>query len=341
MASLHASNVTPLTAPPGVDDVRSAARQIEGVAVRTPLLHAEALSEALGCRLYVKAEPLQRTGSFKFRGAYNRISRLDKTALARGVVAYSSGNHAQAVAAAAKICGTPAVIVMPKDAPAIKVAGTRRHGAEIVFYDRVHDNREAIGGKLAAERGMTLVKPYDDPFVIAGQGTVGLEIAADCRAKGIVPDLVVVPAGGGGLIAGTALGLEAGSCGAKVYSAEPFGWHDHAVSLVAGERRKAPDPGVKTLCDSLLAAEPGEITFEINRGRLAGGLVVNDDDVFHAMAAAFKDIKLVIEPGGAAALAAVLARKVELGGRTVVAVASGGNVDPATYRFTLEHTDRA
>lgn len=341
MASLPTSDLPSVTLPPGLDEVRVAARQIEGVATRTPLLHAEALSEALGCRLYVKAEPLQRTGSFKFRGAYNRISRLDKAARARGVVAYSSGNHAQAVAAAAKLCGAPALIVMPKDAPAIKVAGTRRHGAEIVFYDRVRDDREAIGGRLAAERGMTLVKPYDDPFVIAGQGTIGLEIAADCRARGIAPDLVVVPAGGGGLIAGTALGLEAEGCDAKVYAAEPFGWHDHALSLAAGERRKAPDPSVKTLCDSLLAAEPGELTFQINRTRLAGGLVVDDEEVFRAIAAAFKDLKLVIEPGGAVALAALLARKVEIAGRVVVAVASGGNVDPATYRLALEHADHA
>ncbi len=341
MASLPASDRPMPTMSPGIDDVRSAARQIEGVATRTPMLHAEALSEALGCRLYVKAEPLQRTGSFKFRGAFNRISRLDKPALARGVVAYSSGNHAQAVAAAAKLCGARAVIVMPKDAPAIKVAGTRRQGAEIVFYDRIHDDREAIGRTLAAERGMTLVKPYDDPMVIAGQGTIGLEIATECRAKGIAPDLVVVPAGGGGLIAGTALGLEAESCGAKIYAAEPFGWHDHALSLAAGARLKAPDPSVKTLCDSLLAAEPGEITFPINQARLAGGLVVSDAEVFRAMAAGFADLKLVIEPGGAIALAAVLAKKVEIAGRTVVVVASGGNVDPATYRLALEHANNA
>ena len=341
MAFAPASDAIQMTTPPGIADVRSAAEQIDGIAIRTPLLYAEALSEEHRCRLYVKAEPLQRTGSFKFRGAYNRISRLDKAALARGVVAYSSGNHAQAVAAAAKLCGAPAVIVMPKDAPAIKVAGTRRHGAEIVFYDRLRDDREAIGGRLASERGMTLVKPYDDPFVIAGQGTVGLEIASDCRAKGIQPDLVVVPAGGGGLIAGTSLGLAAGECAAKIYAAEPFGWHDHALSLVAGERRKAPDTSVKTLCDSLLATEPGEITFQINRVRLAGGLVVDDVEVFRAMAAAFKDFKLVIEPGGAAALAAVLAHKVEVTGRTVVVVASGGNVDPVTYRLALEQADHA
>jgi threonine dehydratase len=321
---------------PTVADVRAAANRLDGVAVRTPLLHAEALSEALDCRLYVKAEPLQRTGSFKFRGAYNCISRLDAAALARGVVAYSSGNHAQAVACAAKLCGASATIVMPTDAPAIKIAGTRRHGADIVFYDRVHDNREAIGGKLAAERGMTLVKPYDDPLVIAGQGTIGLEIAADCRQRGLAPDVMIVPAGGGGLIAGIALALEAELPSAKLYSAEPLGWHDHSLSLAAGERRKAPDPSVKTLCDALLAPEPGELTFAINRRRLAGGLVVDDTEVFRAMAGAFRDLKLVVEPGGAAALAAVLANKLDVTGRVVAVVASGGNVDPETYRFALE-----
>ena len=335
MASSPASEPVRIL-PPTIADVRSAAEQLKGVANRTPLLYAEALSEQLGARLYVKAEPLQRTGSFKFRGAYNRISRLDREALRCGVVAYSSGNHAQAVAAAAKLMGAPAVIVMPKDAPAIKVAGTRRHGAEIVFYDRVRDNREAIGGQIARERSMTLVKPYDDPFVIAGQGTIGLEIVADCSALGLNPDLVIVPAGGGGLIAGTALGLSADAPSARVFSAEPEGWHDHALSLGAGKRLRAPDMSVATLCDSLLASEPGEITFEINRQRLAGGLVVRDEEVFRGMAAAFRDLKLVIEPGGAVALAAILAGKIDVRGKTVVAVASGGNVDPETYRLALE-----
>lgn len=336
MASLPASDQAPLPAPPTIADVRSAAERLKGIANRTPLLNAEALSEALGCRLFVKAEPLQRTGSFKFRGAYNRISRLDARELGCGVVAYSSGNHAQAVAAAAKLLGAPAVIVMPKDAPAIKIAGTRRHGAEIVLYDRVRDNREAIGSQIARERSMTLVKPYDDPFVIAGQGTIGLEIGEDCKALGVTPEIVISPAGGGGLIAGTALGLEAELPTARVYSAEPEGWHDHALSLSAGERRRAPDMSVATLCDSLLATEPGEITFAINRRRLAGGLVVNDSEVFRAMFAAFRDLKLVIEPGGSVALAAVLAGKIDVRGKTVVVVASGGNVDPGTYRLALE-----
>ncbi|MGD9537885.1 MAG: threonine/serine dehydratase [Alphaproteobacteria bacterium] len=328
------NEVTPIV--PTLADVLDAARRLDGVARRTPLLQAEALGEALGCRLYVKAEPLQRTGSFKFRGAYNHVSRLDKASLDRGVVAYSSGNHAQAVAAAAKLCGAPAVIVMPKDAPAIKVAGTKRHGAEVVFFDRATENREAIGGRIAAERGMRLVRPYDDPYVIAGQGTIGLEIGADCHALGFTPDLVVAPVGGGGLISGTALGLEAEAPNAQIYSAEPAGWNDTALSLEAGERRKAPDPPANTLCDALLAPMPGELTFAINRRRLSGGLAVSDDEVLRAMAAAFIDLKLIVEPGGAAALAAVLARKLEVKGRNVVVVCSGGNVDPETYKLALE-----
>jgi threonine dehydratase len=342
MASLPASEsrAAVLPAPPGIADVRDAAERLRGVAVRTPLLHAEALSEVLGCRLYVKAEPLQRTGSFKFRGAYNRVSRLERAALTRGVVAYSSGNHAQAVAAAARLMAAPAVIVMPRDAPAIKIAGTRRWGAEIVLYDRQRDDREAIGGRLAAERGMTLVKPFDEPLVIAGQGTIGLEIAADCRALGVTPDIVVVPAGGGGLIAGTALALEAEAPTAKVYAAEPEGWHDHALSLAAGRPLPAPDPTVRTVCDALLAAAPGELTFALNRRLLAGGVAVSDAEVFRAIAGAFRDLKLVIEPGGAAALAAVLANRPAVAGRTVVAVASGGNVDPDTYRLALEQGSR-
>ena len=336
MASSPASEAETTLAVPTLADVLDAARRLDGVARRTPLLEAEALGETLGCRLYVKAEPLQRTGSFKFRGAYNHISRLDKASLERGVVAYSSGNHAQAVAAAAKLCGAPAVIVMPKDAPAIKVAGTRRHGAEIVFFDRATENREAIGGRIAAERGMHLVKPYDDRYVIAGQGTIGLEIGGECRALGFAPDLVIAPVGGGGLISGTALGLEAEAPGAQIYAAEPFGWNDTALSLAAGERLKAPDPPVNTLCDALLAPAPGEITFAINRRRLSGGLTVSDDDVLRAMAAAFADLKLIIEPGGGAALAAVLSRRIDVTGRSVVVVASGGNVDPEIYALALK-----
>jgi threonine dehydratase len=306
---------------------------LEGHAVRTPLLEAEFLGRALGARLLIKAEPLQRTGSFKFRGAYNAISQLSPAALKAGVVGFSSGNHGQAVAAAARLCGAPAVIVMPKDAPAIKIGGTRRQGAEIVFYERGRDDREAIGARLAAERGLSLIRPYDDRQVIAGQGTIGLELVAQL---GVAPDLVVVPAGGGGLIAGIGLALGAVAPTAKLYAAEPAGWHDHALSLSTGERRAAPEPSRATFCDSLLALEPGLLTFALNRRQMAGGLIVEDAEVARAMASAFRDLKLVIEPGGAVALAAVLSGKLDCRNKTVVVVASGGNVDASVYAKAME-----
>ena len=324
---------------PGPEDVIAAAERLAGVAVETPLLRAAALDERIGGRLLLKAEPLQRTGSFKFRGAYNRMSRLEDTARAGGVVAYSSGNHAQAVAAAAALMNLPAVIVMPRDAPEIKIAGTRRHGAEIVFYDRLTEPREALGERLAAERGATLVKPYDDFHVIAGQGTVGHEIVRQCAAIGCRPDAVVAPAGGGGLMAGTALAVAVAWPETRLHTAEPDGYHDHAMSLERGRRVGAPGAGPKSFCDSLFAPIPGALTFPINAKRVHSGVVVSDREVGAAMRAAFVHLKLVVEPGGAVALAAVLAGKLETAGRTVVAVLSGGNVDPATYRAVLDQTD--
>jgi threonine dehydratase len=321
---------------PSAADVRAAARRLAGYAVVTPLLEADALNERIGGRLLIKAEPLQRTGAFKFRGAYNRIAGLDQAQRQRGVVAYSSGNHAQAVAAAAKLFGVPATIVMPKDAPAVKIAGTRRYGAELVLYERNKESREAIGAALAAESGATLVKPYDDFHVIAGQGTVGLEIAELTRAQGVTPDLVVVPAGGGGLMAGCALALAEALPGTSLYTAEPAGYHDHALSFAAGKRVPVPDPTAASLCDALVVPEPGELTFAINRPRVAGGLVVDDQAVAEAMAVAFRELKLVLEPGGAVALAAVLQGVIDCRDKCVVVVASGGNVDATTYWAVLE-----
>ena len=324
---------------PGPGDVRAAAARLAGQAVETPLLRADALDERVGGRLLLKAEPLQRTGSFKFRGACNRLSRLDPKAGAGGVVAYSSGNHAQAVAAAARLVGVPAVIVMPRDAPAVKVTGTRRHGAEIVFYDRLADRREPIGETIAAERGATLVKPYDDFHVIAGQGTVGLEIIRQCAALGCRPDAVVVPAGGGGLMAGVALALADAWPETRLHTAEPEGYDDHALSFDQGRRVAVPDPRAATLCDALCAPMPGALTFPINAARVHSGVAVSDDDVGRAMRAAFTHLKLVLEPGGAVALAAVLAGKVATAGQTVIAVLSGGNVDPATFRAILDRAE--
>ncbi|HXZ01327.1 MAG TPA: threonine/serine dehydratase [Stellaceae bacterium] len=315
---------------PGIADLRAAAGRLDGRAVRTPLLEAPLLNARLGLRLLVKAETLQWTGSFKFRGAMNTLLQLDERQRRAGVVAYSSGNHAQGVAAAAQLLGIPATIVMPADAPAIKVANTRGYGAEVVLYDRWGESREAIGARLAAERGASLVPPYDDARVIAGQGTVGLEIAAQAAALGARLDALVVPASGGGLVAGCALALAAESPATRVYSAEPEAADDLRRSLAAGERL-ANDPAARSICDALLAPMPGEITFAINRRLLAGGLAVSDTEVLRAMAVAFAELKLVVEPGGAAALAAVFAGRLDAKGKTVAVVASGGNVDRETF----------
>jgi len=315
---------------PDIEDIRTAAQRLDGRAVLTPLLESPLLNARLGGRLLVKAETLQRTGSFKFRGAYNTLAQLDAAQRRGGVVAYSSGNHAQGVAAAAQLLGMPAVIVMPADAPAIKVANTSGYGAEVVLYDRYRESREEIGRRIAAERGATLVPPFDDPRVIAGQGTAGLEIAAQAKALGARLDAVIIPCSGGGLAAGCALALSAECPDVAVYAAEPEGFDDMRRSLAAGAR-VANDPGARSICDALLVAMPGELTFPINRRLLAGGFAVSDDEVLDAMATAFGELKLVVEPGGAAALAAALSGKIDVKQRNVAVIASGGNVDPAIF----------
>ena len=327
-----------MTRLPTVDDVLDAARRLRGAARTTPLLRSGALDSRVGGRLLLKAEPLQRAGSFKFRGAWNRMSRLSAAERARGVVAWSSGNHAQGVAAAAAALGTRAAIVMPRDAPRAKIAGARALGAEIRFYDRRGESREEIGADLAAERGAPVVKPYDDPDVIAGQGTVGLEAAAQAAQLGLVPDLALVPCGGGGLVAGTALALRARVPGIAVHPVEPAGFDDTARSLAAGERL-ANAPDARSICDALLAPEPGALTFALNRAQLAPGLVVSDGEARSALRAAFRHLKLVVEPGGAVALAAALAGRVDCRGRTVVVVLSGGNVDAGAFREALAGDD--
>jgi threonine dehydratase len=319
---------------PGFADVEAAARRIAGQAVVTPLLESSALNKRLGFRLLVKAEPLQRTGSFKFRGAFNRLVQLDADQRRRGVVAFSSGNHAQGVAAAAEILGMPAVIVMPADAPAIKRDNTRGFGAEVVTYDRWNQDREAIAAAIQAERGSVLVKPFDDREIIAGQGTTALEVFTETRRRGIAVDAFAANSSGGGLIAGCALVCEALSPTTRIYCAEPADFDDYARSLAAGTRL-GNAPGAASICDALLAQKPGEITFAINRHRLAGGLVASDDEVRRAMAIAFQELKLVIEPGGAVALAAALAGRIPGNPATVVVVASGGNVDAATFRSAI------
>jgi threonine dehydratase len=315
---------------PTFADVEAAAARLRGVAVRTPLLESETLNERVGGRVLLKAECLQRTGSFKFRGAYNTISQIDADA----VVAYSSGNHAQGVAAAARLLGRAATIVMPADAPAIKIENTRAYGAEVRLYDRATESREQIGAEIAARTGAALIKPYDDPRIIAGQGTVGVETAAQARERGAALDLALVPCGGGGLIAGCALALTAAFPGIALYAVEPEGLDDTRRSLEAGER-VANAPGASSICDALLLPTPGELTFAINRQLLAGGLTVSDDEARSAVAFAFRHLKLVLEPGGAVGLAAVLSGKLSLEGRTVAVVLSGGNVDPALFAAAI------
>ena len=326
--------ISPSSDLPGMDDIRDAAERLRGHAVETPLLESPLLNERLGCRLLLKAEVLQRTGSFKFRGAFNRISRIDAGTREKGVVAFSSGNHAQGVAAAARQHGIPAVIVMPSDAPALKIANTRALGAEVVLYDRKTQSREELGEAIAGERGLTLVRPFDDFYVIAGQGTTGLELAMQAKVLGASLDAVLVPVSGGGLMAGCALAIGDLSPGTKMYAVEPEAYDDMARSLAAGEKQRiAPD--AHSICDALQVHTPGELTFRINAKRLSGGLTVTDEQAMAAMAEAFASFKLVIEPGGAVALAAVLSGALPVQGRTIAVVASGGNVDPDLFRAAL------
>jgi threonine dehydratase len=318
---------------PTASDVADAARLLDGIAVRTPLLRARALERDTG-RVYLKCEIFQRTGSFKFRGAYNCLARIPESRRAGGVVAYSSGNHAQGVAAAAKLLGMPAVIVMPKDAPALKIERTRADGAETVFYDRVTGSREEIAATLLAERDATLVPPYDHPHVIAGQGTAGREICDELDVLGVAPDVVLVPASGGGLIAGIALAVKDRHPAARVIAVEPAGFDDHARSFAAQKReRNAALSG--SICDALLAPMPGELTFPITRALVGAAVAVTDDEVRTAMAYAFRELKLVVEPGGVVALAALLAGRIEAEGRNVVLVLSGGNADPEVFRSAI------
>ncbi len=339
MTSLHESTSDPdppevPAGAPGLSEIEAAARRLAGHAVVTPLLEYPAFNERVGGRILIKAETLQRTGSFKFRGAFNKISQIPEAARAGGVIAYSSGNHAQGVAAAARLLGIAATIVMPADAPAIKIENTRALGADVVLYDRRREAREEITERLMAERRATLVRPYDDPDIIAGQGTCGLEILRQTAAIGACLDAALVCCGGGGLIAGTATALCGLDPAIAVYAVEPEGFDDTARSL-AGGRRVSNDPAARSFCDALLVPTPGALTFSINRRLLAGGLAVDDREVARAMGFAFRDLKLVVEPGGAVALAALLAGKFDARGKTVAVTLTGGNVDPATFAAAI------
>jgi len=318
------------TLTPTAADIAEAQKRLAGVAVRTPLINSAVLDERLGARVFLKLETLQRTGSFKFRGAYNKISSIPPDKRAAGVVAYSSGNHAQGVAAAAKLLGMRATIVMPSDAPAAKRRRTQALGAEIVPYDRDTEDRAAIGAAIAKERGATLVPPYDDPLIIAGQGTIGAEIVEDLAALGLAPDMVMVGASGGGLAAGIALGVKAGAPEAQLYAIEPEGFDDTLRSFASG-RRESNARMSGTICDSLMSATPGELTFPITRALIGQGFTVSDDEVIRAVRYAFEELKLVVEPGGAVSLAALLAGKADITGKVAVAILSGANVDAELF----------
>lgn len=319
---------------PTIADVQDAGERLAGVARLTPLLTSEALDAAVGGRVFVKAECLQRTGSFKFRGAYNRVSRLTAEERMSGVVAYSSGNHGQGVAAAAAAVGVQAAIVMPADASKAKIDGTRALGGEVVLVDRLTQSREEVAVALAAERGAALVRPFDDFHVIAGQGTVGLEIAAQMEAAGVAAGLVLCPASGGGLSAGIGLAMQALSPQTRLYVVEPALWDDYAQSLAAGHPVEVR-PDQATICDALMSPRPGDLTFALNQPRLAGAMSVSDDEVLAAMAFAFQHLRIVLEPGGAVALALLLSGRADPGGGATVVVASGGNVDPDVFARAL------
>ena len=321
--------------PIDIASVRRAAERLAGRIVRTPLLASAMLDELAGAKVLVKAEPLQKTGSFKIRGALNKILATPEEKRKSGFVAFSSGNHGQAVAAGARMVGAPAVIVMPKDAPSIKIESCRWWGAEVIFFDRLTDDREAMGRKIEGERGMTLVPPFDDPDVMSGQGTMGLEIVEQLREAGAEPDALLVNCSGGGLASGVITAVRHAFPDTRCYTVEPAGFDKMARSLKAGAPQKN-ERLTGSIMDALMAPAPGKLTLATLRANGAEGVSATDEEALDAMAAAFRTLKLVVEPGGAAALGALLAGKVGLSGKTVVVVCSGGNVDPAMFARALE-----
>lgn len=313
-----------------ISDIHRAAERLQGNVVRTPLIESDWLNNTLGGRVLFKAECLQRTGSFKIRGATNKLSSLDENERHRGVVAYSSGNHAQGVAAAAKLMEIEATIVMPRDVPEIKLANTRAYGASVVLYERETEDREAIAGDIARREGFVIIPPYNDELIIAGQGTVGLEILQQLQQGAIRADAILCPCGGGGLIAGVATAIKSSMPEIEIFAVEPQGFDDTRRSLLAGERL-ANAPGMSSICDAIVTPTPGELTFEINQKLLAGGFAVSDQAVIEAMQQAFTRLKLVVEPGGSVGLAALLCGAYPLEGRTVVVILSGGNMDIQSF----------
>ncbi len=319
-----------LVPPPTLDDIKQAADRIAPYVHRTPLLESKMLNERVGGRLLLKCENLQRTGSFKFRGAYNRISQLSAKDLNSGIVACSSGNHAQGVAAAAGLCGAGATIVMPHDAPAIKINNTKALGADVIIYNRHHDNRDEIAARVVDELGGIYIHPYEHPHIVAGQGTSALEAALELQKSGEAFDAYLVGCSGGGLTAGSAIVMNELMPGADVYAVEPAEFDDTGRSLAAGKRvSNATTSG--SICDALMAVMPGELTFSINSKLLKGALKVSDEEVRKAVRYAFMTLKLVIEPGGAVALAACLAGKIDCKEKIIGMTLSGGNIDPELF----------
>jgi threonine dehydratase len=313
-----------------IGDVEAAAARLKDQIVSTRLVESEALNAKYKARILFKPECLQRTGSFKFRGAYNRISQFTDDEHKRGIIAYSSGNHAQGVASSAKLFGIHATIIMPLDAPQTKVANTRSYGAEVVFYDRYNQTRDEVAAPYIEERGMILVPPYDDPSIMAGQGTIGLELVADANERGLTLDHLFVPTGGGGLISGISVAVKAGSPGTRIWGVEPENFDDLRRSLIAGEP-VANEPGHRSICDAILTPQPGNLTFPVNKRNLAGAIAVTDDAVKTAMRDAANYLKLIVEPGGCVGLAALASGAVDIEGKTVAVVLSGGNVDLDLY----------
>lgn len=318
-----------------LDDIKEAAARLDGIAIKTPLLRSAVLDERLRAKVFIKPECLQHIGAFKFRGAYNRLSQLSSDERAKGAVAFSSGNHAQGMAYAAKMLGMNATIVMPSDAPTIKKEGTERLGASIRLYDRATESREEIAEEIAASSGATLVPAFDDVDVIAGQGSCGLEIMQQMEEQGAVPDAVLSPCGGGGLLAGLSTAVKGTNATTRVYGVEPENYDDHSLSKTAASRVKI-NPTSGTSCDALMATQPGEITWSINSRTVDDFLVVSEEQIAHAISFAFRYLKLVVEPGGAVALAALLSAKLDVEGETVAIVLSGGNIDPMDHARCLQ-----
>lgn len=331
----------PLHDLPAFEDIEDAAKRIADVCFRTPLLRNEALDERVGFPVWVKPESLQRTGSFKMRGAWNRISRIPDDEKMNGVVAFSSGNHAQGVAESARLLGIQATIVMPADAPAAKIESTRRRGAEVRLYDRYKESREAIAKEIGARAGATVIRPFDDAWIMAGQGTVGLEALRDATAVGVDFGSVICNASGGGLIAGLALAFNEITQSTEVYAAEPEGHDDLIRSLAAGRIIETKD-AKPSIADALMSPAPGVLPFELHKRFLKGGFAATDDQLLEAMAVAFHDLKLVVEPGGAASLAVLLNNREHFKARApVLVVLTGGNVDPEMFRRALERGSAA